>query len=400
MSPDKFLKNRLDKIRKSGRHRSMETIQTPQGASIIIDGDKMLNLCSNNYLGLANDKRLNMAASKAALEWGAGSGASRLLSGNLTIHDDLEKAVAGLVQMPQSLLFSSGYLANLGLLSSVALDDDIIFSDSLNHASIIDGCRLSRSKTVVYNHCDIKDLEKKLSDHRNAHEKAFIVTESYFSMDGDVAPLMELSRLAKTYDAGLIVDEAHAVGIWGKGGGICNSLGLNDRVFAIVGTMGKALGCQGAFVAGSSLLRDYLINFSRSMIFSTALAPSVVGAALEGVTILKKEGEKLSQALQKKAFEFREQLRNAGLQVKDTSEGHIVPVIFGKEKKALDVAEILVKEGIFARAIRPPTVPLGTSRIRFSICLGHNEGDLKRVVKILGALINKNSEKGRNKKPR
>ncbi len=385
MNLDNCLADELLELKKKKRLRFLETLGTSQGPYIKINGKRYINLCSNDYFGLACDKRLIEGAVNAGLKWGVGSGASRLLSGNLELHEKLESDIADLVSMEKATLFSSGYLANMGLLSSVVGKEDIVFSDSLNHASIIDGARLAGGRVEVYPHLDIDYLEKKLLDAQDRFRMAFIVTESYFSMNGEIAPLKELLSLGKKYGAGLIVDEAHAFGVYGAGGGLCCEMGIEKEVFAMVGTLGKALGCQGAFVGGGKTLRNYLINRSRSLIFSTALSPLVAGAAIEAVNIVNESGAIYRDKLFSKAKEFRKSLEKMRLPVLESSTGHIVPLVLGSEKRALNLSEKLLKNGIFARAIRPPTVPAKSSRIRFSICVGHMRKDFERVVELISS---------------
>ena len=386
MTLDDLLKQRLAKIRQADRFRSMQPVGSPQGAYVRVDGRELMNLCSNDYLGLANDRRLRTAAARALETWGTGSGASRLLSGNLEIHRQLEREAASLVGKDMALSFGSGYAANVGLISALAGQSDAIFSDRLNHASLIDGCRLSRAKTYIYEHTDPEDLERLLTIHRDRFETALILTEGAFSMDGDLAPLPELADLARRHKAALIVDEAHAIGVFGQGRGVCFAQSVTDQVFAIVGTCGKALGSQGAFVAGSDLLRQYLVNAARSFVFSTAPAPVSAAASLEAIRILGDEGPTLCTFLAQKAELLRSQLVQAGLPVMEKSAGPIVPVVFGGELQVLEIEKQLKEQGILARAIRPPTVPPGSSRIRFSVTVGHRKCDLERVGETLARI--------------
>lgn len=380
MSRDDALKKALDRIRQKGGFRTLESIESPQAPYVSLAGRTVMNLCANDYLALANDPRLCKAAADAAQKWGAGAGASRLLSGHQNIHEQLETASARFVGTEAALLFTSGYTANVGLLSAVAGANDTIFSDALNHASIIDGCRLSKAKTIVYDHLNVADLEQKLAAQPKSAGATWIVSESYFSMDGQIAPLKQLAALADQYEAGLIVDEAHALGVWGGGRGLCAELGITKSAFALMATYGKSLGSQGAFVAGSKVLRDFLINAARSFIFSTAPAPPSVAAAIRALGILEQEGKALSCRLLEKSETFRQSLIAAGFSPMQGSTGQIVPLLFDSTRQALEVSAILLEHGIFARAIRPPTVPKGTSRIRFSVNTGHRDDDLKSIA--------------------
>lgn len=382
---DSEFKQRNSALLRANRYRTLVTLASGQGSHVTIDGREFVNLCSNDYLALAGDDRLKRAAMEAAAQWGTGSGASRLLSGNLTVHEDLEQAAATLVGKPSALCFSSGYAANVGLLSSIAGKGDVIFSDERNHASLIDGCRLSRAGTIVYRHLDLADLAQNLSDHRGRFEKAFVVTESYFSMDGDIAPLFDISEICQSHDASLIVDEAHGIGVFGEGRGICFNQGITERVLTIIGTLGKAIGSQGAFVAGSESLRSYLINHARSFIFSTALSPPATGAALAGIGILMEEGRTLCKKLHERIDLFRQSLNGLEIPLSVRGNGPIFPVIYQEEQKALLAATDLFKNGVLVRAIRPPSVPVGESRIRFSICVAHTLEDIEKTRNILAA---------------
>lgn len=377
------MKRQLNALESAGRLRNLVTITAGNGSYAIVEGRRFLNLCSNDYLDLVNDERLKRAICESIAKWGVGSGASRLLSGNLSLHEKLENKAANLVRMDAALAFSSGYCANIGLLSSISGPGDVIFSDELNHASIIDGCSLSKGDTVVYKHADFMDLKKKIKTYLRNDRKIYIVTESYFSMNGDFAPLVELAAIAGDSGAELIVDEAHAIGVWGGGRGVCHKLGITNLVSALIGTLGKALGNQGAFVAGSNTLRKFLINKARSFIYSTALAPACASGAIKAIEIVEESGPDMEEKLLTKSAAFRDLLNKAGIPVFEQSLGPIVPVVFGKEELAVNAAEYLLEKGYLARPIRPPTVPEGTSRLRFSITRGHKIEDLENLAKIL-----------------
>lgn len=387
MNIDGVLEKKLQRIRDNQTLRELETMASGQGPYVQIGGKRFLNLCSNDYLALAGDARIKQGAVDAVEKWGGGSGASRLLTGNLDIHTQVEKKAAALVGKPAALVFSSGYSANLGLISSLAGPGDLILSDELNHASLIDGCRLSKARTVIYRHMDMADLEEKITTIRGQYDQAFIITESYFSMDGDLCPLSEVAVLAAKHQCALIVDEAHAVGVWGDGRGLCSQEAVTDNVTAIIGTFGKAFGSQGAFVAGSETLRAFLINRARSFIFSTAPAPAVLGAAHWGLDRVEKNGARLTQALFEKTRIFREALVQAGAPVKPGSIGQIVPVVLKDVARTMACAEALRRQGILTKGIRPPTVPENSSRIRFSVTIGHETPDLHRVAKLVGEFV-------------
>jgi len=344
-----------------------------------------VNLYSNDYLGLAVDPRLKLAAIEAVAQASrTGSTGSRLLSGHAAVWDELEEEFSEFAGTPAALYFNSGYAANTGLLSAILTKDDVVFSDSLNHASLIDGVRQSGARKVIYPHCDLNALEVALKDTLN-HTKSghrVIVTESIFSMDGDRAPLLEMVALAKRYGAEVIVDEAHATGTQGKAGrGIVASLGLQDDVFAIVHTCGKALASMGAFVCGSKALKHYLINHARSFIFSTAMPPYFAGqvrAALRLAMGMDAEREHLAVLAER----LREKLGRLSLDTR-ASSSQIVPLMCGENEAALQLAEHLQASGFGVRAIRPPTVPRGTSRLRFSLTARVTHAEVDRLVEAI-----------------
>ena len=342
--------DRLEEIRNRGLYRRMRCVSGPQGPRVLLDGKPVLLLCSNNYLGLADHPRVREAAAEAAMRYGAGSGASRLISGNMTIHRRLEEQLAHFKRSEAVLLFGSGYLANAGVVSTLAREGDVVFSDALNHASIIDGCRLSRAETFVYDHCDTDHLEWVL---RQAQGRgSLIVTDGVFSMDGDIAPLEAIVELAQRYDARVMVDEAHGTGAIGPDGrGAVAAAGLEDEVDVIVGTLGKALGSYGAYVCCDAEIAKYLINTARTLIFSTALPPPAVAAAMAALELLREQPRRVEK-LQRNAAVLRESLDAEGLPVPD-GVTQIVPVIVGDADEAVRASERALEKGIFAQAIRP-----------------------------------------------
>ena len=382
MSTD--IEERLDEIRGRGLYRRLRCVSGPQGPRVLLDGRPVLLLCSNNYLGLADHPRVREAAAEAAMRYGAGSGASRLVSGNMTIHRRLEEALCDFKGAEACLLFGSGFLANAGVVSALAREGDVVFSDALNHASIIDGCRLSRADTFVYDHCDTDHLEWGL---RQAEGRgALIVTDGVFSMDGDVAPLAKIVDLAQRYDARVLVDEAHGTGCVGPGGrGLVAELGLEDEVDVVVGTLGKSLGSYGAYVMCGSTMAKYLINTARTLIFSTALPPPSVAAAMAALELLREQPRRVEK-LQRNARVLREALGEAGLPAGD---GHtpIVPLIVGDAAAAVAASERALERGIFAQAIRPPTVPAGTSRLRLAVMASHTKSELREAGRTLAAAV-------------
>jgi glycine C-acetyltransferase/8-amino-7-oxononanoate synthase len=373
---------RLEELRETGLYRRLRLVSGPQGPEVLLDGRSVLLLCSNNYLGLADDQRVRSAAAEAAMVWGAGAGASRLISGSMEPHHDLEGRLAAFKGYEAALLFGSGYLANCGTIAALAGRDAVVFSDQLNHASIIDGCRLSRAETFVYRHCDTEHLAWGLREAGG--RGALIVTDGVFSMDGDVAPLEEIARLAGDHDCRLMVDEAHATGAVGPGGrGTVAAAGLSAQVDVVVGTLGKALGSYGAYVCASKELVEYLINAARSFVFSTALPPSSVAAARAALEMLESCPDRVER-LGANAAALRAQLAAEGLPV-GRSNAQIVPVEIGDAARTMELSELLLQRGVFAQGIRPPTVPEGTSRLRFTAMATHDPDELRAAAKVVGA---------------
>jgi 8-amino-7-oxononanoate synthase len=375
------LADRLDELQARGLRRRLRMISGPQGPSVLLDGVPVLLLCSNNYLGLADHQAVREAAADAAMRWGVGAGASRLISGTMKPHRRLEENLAAFKGHETALLFGSGYLANSGTIAALARNGEVVFSDQLNHASIIDGCRLARAETFAYRHCDLEHLEWGL--RKAAGRGSLIVTDGIFSMDGDVAPIAGLVELARRYDCRLMVDEAHATGAIGPGGrGSVAAAGLSSEVDVVVGTLGKALGSYGAYVCGSRVLIDYLINVARPFIFSTAPAPPVVAAAAAALELLE-ENPRRVERLQSNARAMREAMLAEGLEVGE-SETQILPVVVGDPDLTVRLCEMALERGIFAQGIRPPTVPEGTSRLRLTTMATHRPAELLRAAKVIG----------------
>ncbi|HEX8073618.1 MAG TPA: 8-amino-7-oxononanoate synthase [Thermoleophilaceae bacterium] len=381
----------LDDLRDRGLYRKLRMISGPQGARVLLDGKPVLLLCSNNYLGLADHPRVREAAADAAMRWGAGAGASRLVSGNMTVHRRLEDQLVEFKRAEACVLFGSGYLANSGVISALAQEGDVVFSDALNHASIVDGCRLARAETFVYDHCDPDHLEWGLreADGRGS----LIVTDSVFSMDGDIAPLEELVELAQRYDARIMVDEAHATGCVGPGGrGAVADAGLEDEIDLLVGTLGKALGSYGAYVCCEREMAKYLVNRARTLIFSTALPPPAVAAAMASLEILREQPERVDK-LHRNSRVLRDALAAQGVEAGD-SETQIVPLVVGDAGEAMDACERALAGGVFAQAIRPPTVPDGTSRLRLAVMASHTRSELRRAAEVLASALGADSDAG------
>jgi glycine C-acetyltransferase/8-amino-7-oxononanoate synthase len=375
---------RLSELEQLGLSRRLRMVSGPQGPTVLLDGRPVLLLCSNNYLGMADHPRVRQAAADAAMRWGVGAGASRLVSGTMTIHRRLEERLADFERSEACLLFGSGYLANLGVIGALAGRGATIFSDELNHASIIDGCRLSRAEVVIYRHRDVEHLRWSIRRH-GGRDGRLIVTDSVFSMDGDLAPLEDIAELAHDYGARLVVDEAHAMGNLGpEGRGAVAEAGLEGEVDVIVGTLGKALGSYGAYACASAEMIRYLINTARSLIFSTAPPPPAVAGALAALELIQERPHRVAR-LRSNARVLRRALATEGFPVADV-EMHIVPLIVGEERAAMRLCQEAIERGVFAQAIRPPTVPEGTSRLRLSVMASHTPSELRNAATVLGGL--------------
>jgi glycine C-acetyltransferase/8-amino-7-oxononanoate synthase len=370
---------RLEELRDRGLYRRLRLVSGPQGPRVLLGGRPVLLLCSNNYLGLADHPKVRGAAAEAAMRWGAGAGASRLISGNMEPHRRLESRLAEFKGYEASLLFGSGYLANTGVIAALAGAGEVVFSDELNHASIVDGCRLSRAETFVYRHGDLEHLAWGL-EQAGGHG-SLIVSDGVFSMDGDIAPLPGLVELARRHNCRLMVDEAHATGAIGPGGrGSVAAAGLSDEVDVVVGTLGKALGSYGAYACASAETIDYLVNSARPFIFSTAPPPPSVAAATAALELVSPHRV---ERLQANASRFRAALGAEGLDP-GPSQSQIVPIEVGEAETAMDLCERVLERGVFAQGIRPPTVPEGSSRLRFTVMASHRVGELERAAKLVG----------------
>jgi 8-amino-7-oxononanoate synthase len=379
-----FIKEMLAQLSEQHLRRTLTQHDDQPGRMITIEGKQVLNFSSNNYLGLALHPRL-IEAARDALGGGTGSTASRLVTGNLALHEKLETGLAKLHGVSGARLFNSGYQANLGLISSLAGPEDLIVSDQLNHASVIDGCRLSRARVLVADHADLASFRRLLATSE-ACRRRFVVTDSVFSMDGDLAPLVALRELCDEQDAMLIVDEAHAVGALGpNGAGICAALGVEAD--ALVGGFGKAFGSYGGYVAGSSELCEYLLNRARSFVFSTALPPAVAAASLEALHLLTgEEGNSKRATLDQRITQLRNGLDDLNLLEAGAGQSSIFPIIAGKAETAIRASDSLRRAGVFCQAIRPPTVAQGRSRLRIALSALHTEADVDRLLTGLAEL--------------
>lgn len=380
----------LKELDAAGMRRTLRTVDG-QGPRATVDGREVLLLCSNNYLGLAGHPSLLEAAAAATWRYGAGSGASRLVSGTLPPHAQLEERLAAFKGSEAALLFNSGFAANTGILQGLFGPDDVIFSDVLNHASLIDGCRLSRARTVVYPHGDAMALERLMAAEMPQRKgRWLIVTDGVFSMDGDIAPLPALCDLRDSFDALLMVDDAHGTGVLGATGrGTAEQLGCLGRVDLQMGTLGKALGGAGAYLAAPRVVIDTLVNRSRPFIFSTSLPPAVPAAAMAALDIVESsEGARLRSDLQRNRELFAGRLRSAGLDLL-ASATQIVPVLVGEPAPTMAITRRLLDDGIFLQGIRPPTVPEGTCRLRATVMATHDPADLAQAADCIVAACRK-----------
>ena len=370
-----FVVQELETLKQEGLFVNIRTLESPQGAWIVVDGRRVLNLCSNNYLGFCNDPVLKEAAKRAIDEYGVGPGAVRTIAGTMKLHLELERKLAEFKGTEAVVSFQSGFCANLATIPALVGREDVIFSDELNHASIIDGCRLSRAEIIRYAHCDVDDLKTKLQEHRHKFRRALIVTDGVFSMDGDIAPLPEIVKLAREYDAFVMVDDAHGEGVLGKGGrGITDHFGLHGEVDIEVGTLSKAFGVVGGYVAGSYELCEYLRQRGRPFLFSSAVTPADVAACIAAVDILLQSEDRV-QRLWENACYFQNGLKSLGFDIGKT-QTPITPVMLGEAPLAQEFSRRLFEEGIFAQAIGYPTVPRGAARIRVMISAVHTKEDL------------------------
>ncbi|MBI3991372.1 MAG: 8-amino-7-oxononanoate synthase [Candidatus Omnitrophica bacterium] len=384
------LEEELNLLKRDNLYRKLSILESPPGPDAIIDGKEVILFSSNNYLGIATHPEVLKSSGKALKKFGASAGASRLMAGNLESHEELEDEIASFKGTPDALVFSSGYLANIGAISSILKPGDIAIIDRLNHASIIDGCRLSGARILVYPHRNtarLKEILRRYFRRKSGNRRCMIITESVFSMDGDIAPIPEILKLAAMYNSSVLIDDAHATGVLGKTGrGSLEHFGINlkdgsyDNKITVIqmGTLSKALGALGGYIAGSKPLTDYLRNKARSFIYTTALPPSVAASALTALKIIQSEPAIINK-LRKNIAYLRKGLRSAGYNISE-DETPIIPVILGESGAALRLSKALFENGIFAPAIRPPTVPKGESRIRLSVTAAHKREHLDFVI--------------------
>ena len=374
-----FLRRELESLREESLFNEIRTIEGPQGAWIIVNGKRVLNLCSNNYLGFADHAELKEASKRAVDEYGVGPGAVRTIAGTQTIHLELERKLAAFKHAEACIALQGGFVANLTVIPAVTGDGDIIFSDELNHASIIDGCRLSKARVVRYAHNDVADLRRKITENKDSARRMLVVTDGVFSMDGDIAPLPEIVEVADDYGAIVMVDDAHGEGVLGDSGrGIVNYFKLEGRVEIEVGTLSKAFGVMGGYITGPGVLIDYLKQKGRPFLFSTGLTPADTAAAIAAVDVLTKSDE-LVRKLWDNAAYFQRRLKDQGFDIGHT-ETPITPVMLGEEKTASTFSRKLFDKGIFAQSISYPTVARGKARIRCMLSAAHQKEDLDFAV--------------------
>ncbi len=376
-----FIREELQKLRKDGLLRELRTIESASGRYLTIAGTEYLSFCSTNYLGLANDARVKEAARKAVDQYGWGTGSSRLISGTTRLHREMEERFADFHGAEACISFATGYMANLGTIAALVGAGDAVIVDRLDHASIIDGCRLSGARLLVYQHCNATSLENVLSG-AHGYKRRLIVTDSVFSMDGDVCPLPDIVTLARRYDAMVMVDEAHAVGVMGETGrGVVEYHGLEGQVDLIMGPLSKAFGGVGGYVVGSKDLISYLQNKCRSFIYTTAPPPAACAAAVEALNIIEKEPERRHKLWDNVKY-LKQKLAALRLETTD-SASQIIAVILGEAAKALAMSKKLYKKNVLVPAIRPPTVRKGTSRLRIMVMSDHEKEDIDRLVSLL-----------------
>lgn len=370
-----WIENELQGLRDSGLYNQIRTLSSPQGAWLVVDGQRVLNFCSNNYLGLANHPRIVEAAKSAVTQFGVGPAAVRSIAGTMDLHINLEERLAAFKGVEAAITFQSGFNANTGCIPALVGKGDVIFSDELNHASIIDGSRLSRAQIVRFAHCDVQDLKRALDENRRKFERALVVTDGVFSMDGDVAPLDEIYAVTQGYDVVLMVDDAHGEGVLGKGGrGIVDHYGLHGKVDVEIGTLSKAFGVMGGIVSGDPLIVEWLRQRGRPFLFSSAMTVPDVAACLAAVDILEESTELVDKLWDNTRY-FKEEMRKLGFDT-GASTTPITPVMLGEASLAQEFSRALFKAGVFGMSIGFPTVPRGKARIRVMISAAHERDDL------------------------
>ncbi|RKD22491.1 2-amino-3-ketobutyrate coenzyme A ligase [Caminicella sporogenes DSM 14501] len=377
----KFLKEKIEELKKQGVYRKLPVLEGANEAEVILNGKKVINLSSNNYLGFANHPRLKKAAIEAVEKYGVGAGAVRTIVGNMDIHEEMEKVLAEFKREEAVMVFQSGFNCNAGTIQAITEKGDLIVSDELNHASIIDGARLSKADKTIYKHNDMDDLERVLKENRDKYRNILIITDGVFSMDGDIANLPDIVELAEKYEAMTYVDDAHGSGVLGENGrGTVDHFGLHGRIDFSIGTLSKAIGVIGGYVAGSKTMQDWLSHRGRPLLFSTSLPPAAVGAIIEAVKMLMESSEYTDRLWANAKF-FKERLGKLGFNT-GNSQTPITPVIIGDEAKTMEFSRKLFENGVFVSGIVYPTVPKGTGRVRCMVTAGHTTEQLERAVEV------------------
>ncbi len=382
MSSEKlaFIRQSLEELKKTGLYIDIRTIQSPQGAWLIVDGQRVLNFCSNNYLNLANHPELRRAAISAIEKYGVGPAAVRTIAGTLDLHLELERRLARFKGVEAAIALQSGFNANQAVIPLLMGEGDLIISDELNHASIIDGVRLSKADRMIYKHCDVQDLEARLKEAaQKGYQRVLVITDGVFSMDGDIAPLDKIAEICEEHQALLMVDDAHGEGVLGRGGrGIVDHFGLHGRVDIEVGTLSKAFGVVGGYVAGRALIIEYLRQRARPFLFSSATTPPDTAACLAAIDLLERSTELVDRLWENTRY-FKEQMAQLGFEM-GRSQTPIVPIMLGEAPLAQQFSRRLFEEGVFAMAIGYPTVPKGQARIRVMISAAHRRADLDQGI--------------------
>lgn len=374
-----FLKEKIQDLKDQGVYRELPVLEGPNEAESMLNGKKVINLSSNNYLGFANHPKLKKAAIEAVEKYGVGSGAVRTIVGNMDIHEELDRKLAEFKREEAVMTFQSGFNCNAGTIQAITEKGDLIISDELNHASIIDGARLSKADKTIYKHADMNSLESVLKENKDKYRNMLIITDGVFSMDGDIAPLPEIVELAEKYGAMTYVDDAHGSGVLGESGrGTVDHFGLHGRIDFTIGTLSKAIGVVGGYVAGKKTMRDWLSHRGRPLLFSTSLPPAAVGAITEAINTLMSTTE-YTDRLWDNAKYFKEQISKLGFDI-GNSQTPITPVIIGDEAKTMEFSKNLIDNGVFVSAIVFPTVPKGTGRLRCMVTAGHTKDQLDRAV--------------------
>ncbi len=385
-----FIKDQIEGLKKDGVYRTLPVLEGPNESEILLNGKKVINLSSNNYLGFANHPKLKEAAIKGVEKYGVGSGAVRTIVGNMDIHEELEKTLAEFKREEAVMVYQSGFNCNAGTIQAITGKGDLIISDALNHASIIDGARLSRADKTVYKHADMEDLERILKEKRDQYTNVLIITDGVFSMDGDIAPLPEIVELAETYKAMTYVDDAHGSGVLGESGrGTVDHFGLHGRVDFTIGTLSKAIGVVGGYVAGSNTMKEWLSHRGRPILFSTSLPPAAVCAISEAVKLLMSTTE-FTDKLWENGRYFKDRMKEAGFDI-GNSGTPITPVMVGEEETTLKFSKNLLAKGVFVSGIVFPTVPKGKGRLRCMVTAGHSKEQLDQAV---GTFVSVGKEMG------